>query len=900
VLTGTPPAVRWLLVSLAALGLAPFASVAHADVFSLGARNGTGTSIRLEFSQSAQGECYAWIQAAPYLSAAGTGLTQVRVARRLNEVRSVDCEDQKLGLTFFGPTVPGDPAYNASTWKQFGPSGVAISGRPVRPIGIATGSDAVDWWPSPSGGPVCISGRQTPGAGGDHSAEVSGGELSFARPEGTSSAPGGYCAAPAAVASHRRAATTWTPAAPRVVGSRPSSHRASAEPSPVLDFLQLASEGCKIVYGGTAGRCTPSLKGNFDGVTVITSDWSFGKPDLLTADPVRTQVGTPVSLQNRGAAPVPLTWSQTTTVGTTSSNATTKGWKLGVKTTSKIKVPFVGETGVETNFEWNQSDTTTTTTSTQKAETHTYGPVTVQPGQEESIDVYNEVRKGDSTFSGLAQIGSPGKSEPAITPWFPNLGISPAERQPCIGYLAGDPTVKGSFSWIDQSWIPTHPGTGYDDSPEVLFDKSARSFKVSNRPSCPGFPRYFNSSINFEGTGFASVDSRLRETPVFFCKVIATGQDCPKPPVLPAGVQKAQGRLIVGSSGPDGRRAVVTGTSQDDLMIASSTRAQRLEGMGGGDIIDGEHAGDVLIDGGSAALRAGPGAETLVQTGGSGSLIGGSGNDRLISRGGDALEEGGTSHNYLEVDRGDAQVFGGPRSNTFVVRGGNSSLVPGPGADTFELFGGHADIVEAHPDPRDQVISAISTTLPFGVDRVRLIGHRPLSLIGNGEDDLITGNAGGDYLSGGGSGASRIVAGSGRNTIVVGLYDTVSAGRGADRYVPNGDTGLVKAASLPAPPPPRGRPVLTAGRIENFSAAKGDRIVLQARRLGLEIRQLRSNFRLVQGTRPRVTGNAPTLIYYTNTHLLAYAVNGAKGYPLRPLAILRGVRRLTRSDFVIG
>jgi Ca2+-binding RTX toxin-like protein len=323
-------------------------------------------------------------------------------------------------------------------------------------------------------------------------------------------------------------------------------------------------------------------------------------------------------------------------------------------------------------------------------------------------------------------------------------------------------------------------------------------------------------------------------------------------------------------------------------------------GLGGDDIIDGEHGGDVLLGGGGAdALRAGPGRETLIDSGGTTSLIGGTGNDTLISRGGNALEEGGSANNTLEVDRGHAQVFGGPRSNTFVVRGGSSSLIPGPGGDTFKLLGGHADIVERHRNPRDRLISAISTTMPFGVDQARLIGHRALRLIGNGEGDLIIGNSGNDYLTGGGSGVSRIKAGAGRNTLVVGREDTVSAGRGADRYVPNGDTGLIRATSIPAPPRPRARFALSAGVIQNFSSAKGDRIVLQAQRLGLEIRQLARHFRLVQGVRPRLVGRRPTLVYYPRSHLLAYAVNGAGGYPLRPLAILRGVRSLKRSDFVI-
>lgn len=215
------------------------------------------------------------------------------------------------------------------------------------------------------------------------------------------------------------------------------------------------------------------------------------------------------------------------------------------------------------------------------------------------------------------------------------------------------------------------------------------------------------------------------------------------------------------------------GSRYRDTLIGDDG-ANQLSGGGGGDLLDGGRGNDAVLGGG--------GADTLDGGKGNSTLDGGAGNDRLV------------------IGRGNDLLIGGAGSDWVVVT---------------EKWALRLDLANAAPQDTlgyglDQLSGIENLCGGQGADTLlgdavanRLIGGAgDDSLCGRGGADRLWGDAGNDTLLGG-AGRDRLFAGTGQNLL--------SGGFGADRFHFGG-----------------GR-----DRITDFSAAEGDRLVLDDDRLRL-------------------------------------------------------------------
>jgi Ca2+-binding RTX toxin-like protein len=203
-------------------------------------------------------------------------------------------------------------------------------------------------------------------------------------------------------------------------------------------------------------------------------------------------------------------------------------------------------------------------------------------------------------------------------------------------------------------------------------------------------------------------------------------------------------------------------------------------------------------------------ADTIYSNSGSDTLVAGSGNDTLVGDNG----EGGANTYFI-----------GPGSGvTTIVNAGNEDIISfGAGAFANDISAtrataadgsttvtitdsqGNAVIVDNYTQGMvDQInfantytvslgallaqqangptamTSAVSTTVPFGIQNLILTGNGNLSATGNSIPDVITGNSGNDSLS----------AGAGNDTLVAGTgSDTLVGGTGTTTYVFGKQTG---------------------------------------------------------------------------------------------------------------
>ena len=240
----------------------------------------------------------------------------------------------------------------------------------------------------------------------------------------------------------------------------------------------------------------------------------------------------------------------------------------------------------------------------------------------------------------------------------------------------------------------------------------------------------------------------------------------------------------------------ITGSGNDDTIIATGAAANTIDGGDGDDFIAGGGGTDILDGGdgndtnsfqgigaevvadlgsGSAAYQPAPGvtvfenfsnfenldgsdnADQLFGDGGANVLTGNAGDDLLVGRGGDDLLEGGEGQDILRGGGGNDTVDGGDGIDTVdfsdIGVGVNVNLKTGSG--TYEVNGNTVE---------DQIENVENITGSAQADR--LIGDDGDNLIAGGAgDDVILGGAGNDILRGDAVGDGEAITVTVTNTL---------------------------------------------------------------------------------------------------------------------------------------
>ncbi len=129
----------------------------------------------------------------------------------------------------------------------------------------------------------------------------------------------------------------------------------------------------------------------------------------------------------------------------------------------------------------------------------------------------------------------------------------------------------------------------------------------------------------------------------------------------------------------------VQGTQGDDVIDenwpgrADWGQAERINGLGGDDVIHGGGGDDLIYGGGGDdIIHGGAGNDTLYGDQGRDHLYGGPGNDTLY---------GGPHEDYLDGGDGANTLDGGTNTDLLIGRGGNDTLIGGSGDDYFVIIG---------------------------------------------------------------------------------------------------------------------------------------------------------------------------------------------------------------------
>ncbi|MBN9314137.1 MAG: cadherin-like domain-containing protein [Devosia sp.] len=235
----------------------------------------------------------------------------------------------------------------------------------------------------------------------------------------------------------------------------------------------------------------------------------------------------------------------------------------------------------------------------------------------------------------------------------------------------------------------------------------------------------------------------------------------------------------------------VTGTAGDDLLLGSDC-ADRIEGLGGDELIDARGGSDIVVGGaGNDHIFGGAGHDTIdagagddIAFGGAGndfihggagndSLHGGDGNDTIYGGAGRDVITGGEGDDVIDAGEGDDVIDGGSGDNVIDAGAGDDTITAGDGDNTVlagdgcdqVILGGGDDIVKAGAGD-DKVVTG------DGSDR----------LFGEGGNDLLQGKSGKDVLDGG-PGEDRVEGGPDDDVLVAtsdATSDCYDGGEGQD------------------------------------------------------------------------------------------------------------------------
>jgi Ca2+-binding RTX toxin-like protein len=145
----------------------------------------------------------------------------------------------------------------------------------------------------------------------------------------------------------------------------------------------------------------------------------------------------------------------------------------------------------------------------------------------------------------------------------------------------------------------------------------------------------------------------------------------------------------------------------------------------------------------------------------------------------------------INGNNGDDKLFGLNGEDVLSGGAGNDLLDGGPGADTMK--GGTGDdtyfvdtaldqVIDYSGAGYDTVITTVSFTLPYNIERLQVWGNAAVTVAGNSLDNAIFGNNAGDTINGL-AGADYLVGGTGNDKIDGGTgADAMYGGLGDDSY----------------------------------------------------------------------------------------------------------------------
>jgi Ca2+-binding RTX toxin-like protein len=212
----------------------------------------------------------------------------------------------------------------------------------------------------------------------------------------------------------------------------------------------------------------------------------------------------------------------------------------------------------------------------------------------------------------------------------------------------------------------------------------------------------------------------------------------------------------------------LTGSDNNDVLIATGAAANVINGGAGDDIIAGGGGTDVL-DGGEgndtnsfqgigrnvdASLAAGtaiyvaPNGTTIEENFQNfENLTGFTGNDRLTGDAGDNVLDGGAGNDTLSGGAGADTLIGGAGDDTLIGGGGQDSLDGGEGIDTAD-FGNIGLGVEVSLEDGIASYGMVENETLENIENVIGTAQDDL-IIGDAEDNLLAGNDGNDRIEGG-------------------------------------------------------------------------------------------------------------------------------------------------------
>jgi Ca2+-binding RTX toxin-like protein len=257
--------------------------------------------------------------------------------------------------------------------------------------------------------------------------------------------------------------------------------------------------------------------------------------------------------------------------------------------------------------------------------------------------------------------------------------------------------------------------------------------------------------------------------------------------------QPAAGDLIVIGDAADNAITVSRDAAGDILVNGGSvavrggsptvanTRLIEMFGASGNDVLALNESNGPLPQ---SMLFGGDGDDTLIGGSASDELFGQSGNDTLLGKGGNDLLFGGSGNDILTGGSGSDQVFGESGDDRMIWNPGDGTDLNegGAGNDTVEVNGGNASETFTVTPNGSRVRFDRTDPAPFSID----IGtSENLVLSANGGDDTFTASNG---LAGlialtidGGPGNDTITGGDGDDTLLGGDgNDVINGGRGHD------------------------------------------------------------------------------------------------------------------------
>ena len=256
----------------------------------------------------------------------------------------------------------------------------------------------------------------------------------------------------------------------------------------------------------------------------------------------------------------------------------------------------------------------------------------------------------------------------------------------------------------------------------------------------------------------------------------------------------------------------LTGSANDDVLIATGAAANTILGGAGNDLIAGGGGVDILDGGegidtnsfstigvgvvadlgsGTASYQTGAGVTIFERFANFENLEGSAFDDQLFGNDGENVLSGGDGNDFISGRGGNDTLEGGADNDLIQGGGGTDTLDGGTGVDTADF----QDINRGAADPTlagvtaDLTLGTASYTAPNGnLVQENLLGFE--NLVGSENDDVLTGDSGSNLIAGGLG--DDVIDGRAGNDILRG--DALGAGQAivvtVENLLPEGGTFL--------------------------------------------------------------------------------------------------------------